>query len=93
MTQEERDFIAEQFKSVHQKLDLTINPVKEDVTDIKAKVEYHSGEIIELKEFKKGHQEHHRERTESRRFNWEIIASSGILGGIMIWLYQLGGKP
>ena len=81
--------IAEQINGLNNKIDAIIAPMKEDVSGLKTKVDIHSGEIIELKEFKKGHQEHHKEKTESRRFNWEVIASSGIIGGVLVWITQI----
>lgn len=91
MTQDEKDFIAEQFKGVHQKIDLIINPVKEDVTGMKVKLEAHSDRLIELEEFKKGHQKHHEDQVSRTRFNWEILAGSGFIGGALMWIMK-GGK-
>lgn len=83
--------IAEKLNGIDNKIDLIIGPVKEDVTDVKTKVGNHGDRIIELEEFKKGHQQHHQEELQRRRFNWEIIAGSGIIGAIMIWLTRPWG--
>lgn len=92
MTQDEREFISKQFEQVHQKIDLIINPVKEDVTGLKVKVEGHRDRIIELEEFKKGHQLHHSEKRDRTKFQWEILAGSGIIGGIFAYFSSTGGK-
>jgi hypothetical protein len=91
MTADEREFISKQFEAVHQKMDLIINPVKEDVTSLKVKVEGHRDRIIEMEEFKKGHQLHHAEKREKSRFNWELLAGSGILGGFLTWIMKSNG--
>lgn len=78
--------IAEQIKSIDQKLDLVVGPVKEDVDSIKAKVDKHAEDITTLKEFKEGHQREHEEGNARRRFNWEILVGSGIIGGFIKWV-------
>jgi len=83
--------IAEQIKGLGDKMDAIIAPMKEDVSELKGKVDRHSEEIVTLKEFKEGHQREHEENTARRRFNWEIIAGSGIIGGIMAWIAKSGG--
>jgi hypothetical protein len=84
MTSDEKDFLKQQFKAVHEKLDLTIEPVKSEVIEIKAKVGLHDEKISILELFKEGHQTHHLEqqkskidKIQSRRFYWEILVGSG----------------
>lgn len=93
MTSEEREFIASQFKSVNEKLDLMITPVREDITKIEEIQQDHGVRIGTLEQFKEGHQEAHkteekntRSAIESHRFNWEILAASGIVGAFMTWI-------
>lgn len=78
--------IAEQIKAIDQKLDLVVGPVKEDVTEIKGKVDDHADRIKSLEGFKEGHQREHEEGTARRRFNWEILVGSGIIGGFIKWV-------
>lgn len=84
--------IAEQIRGLSEKMDAIIAPMKQDVSDLKGKVDRHSEEIVTLKEFKEGHQREHEENIARRRFNWEIIAGSGIIGAVMVWLSNMGGK-
>lgn len=78
--------ISEQIKAIDQKLDLIVKPIKDDVLDIKKKVENHADRIQTLESFKEGHQRDHSEGMERRRFNWEIIIGSGIIGAVIKWV-------
>ena len=78
--------ISEQIKSIDQKLDLIVKPIQDDVYDIKKKIDSHSGRIQTLESFKEGHQMEHREGIDRRRFNWEIIIGSGIIGAVIKWV-------
>ena len=78
--------IAEQIKSIDQKLDLVVGPVKADVSYLKKKVDLHGEKLTALESFKEGHQKSHEDGISRRRFNWEILASAGIIGGMIKWV-------
>ena len=99
MTPDEKELITTGFKNLNEKIDLMIHPVKQDVTDIKITVGNHADKINVLELFKEGHQQHHiseyenrKHKTESSRFNWEIIvgfvAGSGVVSAV---LYKIMG--
>lgn len=77
--------IGEQIKAIDQKLDLVVGPVKEDVSDLKKKVDSHGDKLTALESFKEGHQREHEDGVSRKRFNWEILASAGIIGGVLKW--------
>lgn len=78
--------IAEKIEGINEKIDLIMTPVKTDVSDIKKKVEDHQDRLTSLEGFKEGHQRDHEAGLSRWRFNWEIIAASGIVGGVLAWL-------
>lgn len=88
LTKEDKDFISAQFETVHQKIDLIIDPVKSDVAELKINCADHTTRIVTLENFKEGHQQSHASSESKRRFNWEMIASvlvgSGVIGFITI---------
>lgn len=71
--------IAERIESIDQKLDLVIDPIREDMGEVKVKVEDHSKRIGTLEAFKEGHQEAHKAKdknSDNRQFSisqWVVI--------------------
>jgi hypothetical protein len=94
MTTEEKEFLAEQFKNMNEKMDLLILPVKSDITNLKDTVHNNTIKINTLELFKEGHQQHHvtdadnkKAEISTKRWNWEIIAGSGIISGMFFYLF------
>lgn len=90
MTADEKSFISEQFEHLHEKLDLKVNPVVQDVNELKNKCTEHGRDIGTLMLFKEGHQQTHameEKQQNGRRFMWEqivgLIAGSGLIGYIL----------
>ena len=93
MTADEKDLITAGFKSLNEKMDLMIRPVKQDLSDVKVVVSSHAEKIGVLELFKEGHQQHHlseyenkKFKTESKRFYWEILAGSGVISVVLYFL-------
>lgn len=90
MTTDEKDFLQSQFKAIHEKLDLSVAPIKSDVVEIKTTIGLHTEKITTLELFKEGHQAHHleqhnsiRDKKDSKKFYWEILVGSGLVGYIL----------
>ena len=78
--------IAERIDGLSDKMDAIIAPVKEDVSELKKKVDSHGDKLTALESFKEGHQREHEDGVSRRRFNWEILAASGVIGGFIKWV-------
>jgi hypothetical protein len=94
MTIEEKEFLAEQFKNMNVKIDLLMSPVKNDIVTIKETVTSNTVNIKTLELFKEGHQQYHmslddrdKSALSTKRWNWEIIASTGIISTVFFYLF------
>ena len=96
MTPEETiTFVTKQLESLNDKIDNLITPVKESVVNVKAIVDSHTIDIIDLRIKNEGHQQFHKtesenrkERRKDRRFYWEILLGSGGIMGILVYFLK-----
>ena len=93
MTDEERGFLSEQFQALKEKIDDVVDPVKSDVGELKRTVSDHQIKLTQFESFKEGHQNFHKDLDTKKRFNWEMVASSGVIAvifGLLIAYFQKG---